>query len=301
MKSFLYISVIIAVIALSIQLPELMLNPGEVSQGHKKNANQCTSCHRLFWGISDKKCIVCHKPNEISRNASIKGQSLQFHSSLKAQSCTSCHTDHKGKDPELATIAFNHTLLSVTMLNNCTSCHVVPGDSLHPKLSASCGTCHATTEWKFSGVFDHNLIRDINKEDCLSCHQKPSDGFHFSLQSNCLDCHSTQQWKPASFDHSTYFILDRHHDAKCNTCHANNIFRSYTCYGCHEHSESKIAEEHREEGIYEFSDCASCHRSGNKHDIQNNRQRIDKGLDGVKQYIQRERKRDGKKKDHDDD
>lgn len=301
MKPFVYILIIVAAVVLSIQLPQLMVNPGQLSQGHQKISGQCTSCHQLFWGISDKKCIACHKPDEMGKDSSEKNQSLQFHSRLKAQSCSSCHTDHKGTDPELATIAFDHGLLSVTMLNNCTSCHTVPADSLHPKLSASCGSCHTTTQWKFSSAFDHSLVNEANKENCLSCHQKPADAFHFSLQSNCIDCHSTQQWRPAIFDHSTYFVLDKHHDAKCATCHSNNIFQSYTCYGCHEHSESKIAEEHQEEGIYEFSDCASCHKSGNKHDIQINGQRRDKNLDGVRQYIQRERKREGQKKDQDDD
>lgn len=301
MKAFAFVLLIVAVTAFCIQAPHIMLSPGQVSQGHQKNAKQCTSCHQLFWGISDKKCIACHKPGEISKDSSVKGQSLQFHSRLKAQSCTSCHTDHKGKDPELATFAFNHSLLSVTMLNNCISCHVNPVDSLHAKLSVSCGSCHNTDQWKFSGDFDHDLIKEINKNNCRSCHQKPADAFHFSLQSNCLDCHSTQQWKPASFDHSSYFVLDRDHNAKCITCHSNNVFTTYTCYGCHEHSESKIAEEHNEEGIYEFSDCVSCHRSGNKHDIRVNEGRSNKSMDGVRQYIRKEQKREGQKKDHDDD
>jgi hypothetical protein len=301
MKAFLFVLIIGAAVALCIEMPKLMVNPGQLSRGHQKNAKQCTSCHQLFWGIPDKKCIACHKINEIGKDSVRTEASLQFHKRLKEQSCTSCHTDHKGIDPNLATIAFDHDLLSATMLKNCLSCHVKPTDTLHAQISVSCSGCHNTNEWKFSGDFDHNLISEVNKNNCISCHQKPSDGFHFSLKSNCLDCHSTQQWKPATFDHSTYFVLDRHHDAKCITCHANNLFTSYTCYGCHEHSEGKIAEEHREEGVFEFADCASCHKSGNKHDIRFDEGRSDKRMDGVRQYIQRERKREGQKKEHDDD
>jgi hypothetical protein len=42
----------------------------------------------------------------------------------------------------------------------------------------------------------------------------------------------------------------------------DNDYTRYTCYGCHEHSRSKIREEHLEEGIYQYENCVECHRSG---------------------------------------
>ena len=67
-----------------------------------------------------------------------------------------------------------------------------------------------------------------------------------------------------------HFTLDQNHNTTCNTCHSNNNYSSFTCYGCHEHSERKIIAEHNEEGIYNISNFASCHKSGNEHDIKSN-------------------------------
>lgn len=48
----------------------------------------------------------------------------------------------------------------------------------------------------------------------------------------------------------------------------NNDYSSYTCYGCHEHSRSKIREEHVEEGIYDYENCVECHRSGDEDEAE---------------------------------
>lgn len=49
-------------------------------------------------------------------------------------------------------------------------------------------------------------------------------------------------------------------DGTCETCHKNNDYSLYTCYGCHEHSQAKIRAEHVEEGIQNFENCVECHR-----------------------------------------
>ena len=129
------------------------------------------------------------------------------------------------------------------------------------------------------------------------------DTFHHFFIYNCYKFHTTSKWKPSTFDHSNYFVLDKDHNAECTTCHANNNFKAYTCYGCHEHSESKIRAEHLEEGINNFSDCASCHKSGDEHDIRMNgrsSQELNQNeAKNVKDYINSGEK-DGKK-EHDDD
>lgn len=253
-----------------------MLNPGELSQGHQKLNDKCNSCHKPFTGIEATRCISCHKPDEIGLDTSIKTSFPQnqkvilFHARLKTQECTSCHTDHKGRDPKLSIGRFDHSLLAAQLQSNCSGCHAKPEDKLHIQVTADCENCHNTKKWEFKGVFDHEQITGANKSNCNSCHQKPSDTFHQSLQDNCSKCHSTDKWLPSSFNHSSYFLLDRDHNVKCNTCHANNNFSVYTCYGCHEHSENKIRKEHNEHGIVSFTDCASCHRSGDKHDIRQN-------------------------------
>ena len=71
-------------------------------------------------------------------------------------------------------------------------------------------------------------------------------------------------WKPATFDHDKYFVLDRDHKATCETCHNNNDYSRYTCYGCHEHRPDKVREEHVEEGIQDFENCVECHRNASE-------------------------------------
>jgi hypothetical protein len=48
----------------------------------------------------------------------------------------------------------------------------------------------------------------------------------------------------------------------------DNDYSNYTCYGCHEHSRSKIREEHVEEGIYDYENCEECHRSGDEDEAK---------------------------------
>ncbi|MCZ8108680.1 MAG: hypothetical protein O9972_63920 [Burkholderiales bacterium] len=74
-------------------------------------------------------------------------------------------------------------------------------------------------------------------------------------------CQSQDGWKPATFDHARFFVLDRGHNATCATCHKTSDRRQYTCYGCHEHTEANIRSKHVREGIQNFANCASCHRS----------------------------------------
>jgi hypothetical protein len=66
---------------------------------------------------------------------------------------------------------------------------------------------------------------------------------------------------PATFDHARFFMLDRDHNAACTTCHTTSDRRQYTCYGCHEHTEANIRAKHVREGIPNFTNCVSCHRS----------------------------------------
>jgi hypothetical protein len=48
----------------------------------------------------------------------------------------------------------------------------------------------------------------------------------------------------------------------------DNDYASYTCYGCHEHSRSKIRAEHIEEGIRNYENCVECHRSGDEDEAE---------------------------------
>lgn len=308
MKKLLVFGLVFICIILMYQYPHAMLNPGDLSEGHQKINDQCSACHNPFMGISNDKCISCHKLTEIgldthlSQNTVSPNQKTLFHQHLSNQKCTSCHTDHKGLKPEKTLTAFDHEMLPVDMINNCKSCHSQPSDNLHKKLSTDCNNCHSTKGWKTTVTFNHDMIQMDAKNNCASCHNKPDDSFHLQVNENCDKCHSTNQWKPSTFDHSTYFLLDGNHNAKCNTCHTNNNFTAFTCYGCHEHSESKIREEHTEHGIVNFTNCVSCHRSGNEHDTRSNGDLNENNTNTyIKSKENNRKESNDNKKDHDND
>lgn len=253
---------------LIVQFPHATISPGELVEAHQKLNNECLACHKPFEGIANEKCISCHNLKDIGKNKIDRENKPLFHQQLSNQECSSCHSEHQGLIPEHRLSGFKHELLSASIINNCNSCHNIPTDSLHIQVAANCNSCHQTQSWKDSTSFNHEGL--LNKSNCASCHQKPKDNFHSLVKDNCNKCHNISKWKPSTFDHSAYFILDQNHNTSCHTCHSKNNYSSFTCYGCHAHSESKIIAEHNEEGIYNISNCASCHKSGNEHDIKNN-------------------------------
>jgi len=259
-------------IFLIIQFPHATINPGELVEAHQKLNNECLSCHKPFGGIAKEKCISCHNLKGIGKNNIGKEIKPLFHQQLSNQECCSCHTEHQGLIPEHRLSGFKHEFISASITNNCNSCHNKPSDNLHTQVSATCNSCHQTQSWKGLTLFNHEVL--LHKSNCASCHQKPKDNFHSVINDNCNKCHSTSKWLPSTFDHSAYFTLDQNHNTTCITCHSNNNYKSFTCYSCHEHSESTIIAEHNEEGIYNLSNCASCHQSGNEHDIKSNSKRL---------------------------
>ena len=105
----------------------------------------------------------------------------------------------------------------------------------------------------------------VELDRCESCHKPPGDSLHRPIKGNCAQCHSTQAWEPATFEHDKLFVLDRDHNAPCETCHKNPAdYRQYTCYGCHEHTIANVRQEHEEEGIRNFDNCVKCHRSADE-------------------------------------
>jgi hypothetical protein len=295
MKNLCILLAIGLAIFLIIQFPHATINPGELAEAHQKLNNECLSCHKPFGGIANEKCISCHKLADIGNDKVGKQNKPLFHHQLSNQECSSCHSEHQGLIPEHALSGFKHELLSASIINNCISCHYKPTDNLHTQVSTNCNSCHQTQSWKGSTAFNHEVI--LNKSNCASCHQKPKDNFHNIIKDNCDKCHSTSKWVPSTFAHSAYFILDQNHNTTCNTCHSNNNYSSFTCYGCHEHSQSKIIAEHNEEGIYNISNCTSCHKSGNEHDIKNNNKSLnEKERNKIKDFIT-----SNDKKENDDD
>ncbi len=209
--------------------PQLMVSPGKLLEGHQELTTDCFSCHTVFTGSSPEKCISCHSVDEIGLFTT-KGEKI-----LKT----------KGR----INVSFHHDLNE----QDCVACH-----SDHQGMKVYRSIRH----------FSHELLNQSVQNNCATCHQKPDDSLHRKTEGNCGQCHSQTEWIPAAFDHRKYFRFDSDHEAECVTCHVNNDYNQYSCYECHEHSPSKIREEHLEEGIYDYENCTECHRSGDEDEAK---------------------------------
>ncbi len=200
------------------------------------------------------------------------GKPIDAHAEV-ASDCFACHTSFLGSTP-----------------GKCIECHKVdeigirttqglPVDkedknaAFHQQLiEEDCVACHSEHKgvqpFRPIGQFSHQLVKPNLIEECNDCHTNPGDSLHRQITGKCSTCHSQERWTPATFDHNEYFRFDKHHRTECETCHVDNNYDNYTCYGCHEHSRSKIRHEHAEEGIRDYEQCTECHRSGNEHEAK---------------------------------
>ena len=276
MKIKKYITVIatlILTISLIFIFPYLTISPGKLAQGHQKYKNDCFKCHTMFSGVQSNKCNSCHdlfgnnsKFIGRERIAFKNSKSLTFHQNLENPNCMGCHSGHMDANLTSSQKRFSHKFFNVQTIENCASCHKgqKPLDKLHEQVKDYCAECHNTKGWKFSS-FSHNRFN--NNLKCSNCHIQdvPNNVLHNKSGNKCSICHTTITWRNIIFDHTEHFIFDRKHRPACNTCHINKEnFNEYSCYGCHAHSPRKIAGEHREEGIFDFSSCIDCHRSGDE-------------------------------------
>ena len=215
---------LLAITALVLKFPSLMVSPGPVVKAHTAIATDCFACHVPLRGASAELCISCHAVGDIGLRTSL-GQPITriqnkvaFHQQLQEKNCMAFHTDHVG-----------------------------------PRL------VHQSQK-----TFSHALLLPGTQQRCENCHKPPADTMHRQISGNCAQCHSSTKWKPAKFDHAKLFLLDGDHNASCVTCHTNNDYSKYTCYGCHEHQPDRIRSKHLEEGIRNFENCVACHTSANE-------------------------------------
>lgn len=201
--------------------PHLMIAPGPLIAGHQALNTDCFACHTAFAGTPPERCVACHKPDRIGLFTT-KGVPI-----ARPAGRAAFHGKLTGKD--------------------CLACH-----------SDHAGVMQYR---KANGHFSHGLLDAGTRGQCASCHARPVDALHKQATGECSTCHGTERWLPATFDHDKYFPLDQDHNASCGTCHSSGDYRSYTCYGCHEHTPANMRAEHAEEGITNLSDCVRCHRS----------------------------------------
>lgn len=216
--------------ALSLVYPHLMVGPGKLIPGHKQLEQDCFACHAGFRGAVAERCASCHKPADIGRLSTTGAPIVKPLTGAM-------------KTP------FHQKLIS----QDCMACH----------------SDHAgVRRYPAHGSFKHAMLQKEARELCQGCHVAPRDALHGKISGNCIQCHSQEKWTPATFDHEKFFALDRDHNVKCVTCHLQNDYSRYTCYGCHEHTPANIRREHIEEGIRDFDNCVDCHRNADEDDIR---------------------------------
>lgn len=189
---------------------EGVLMPGKVISAHAKFEEQCEKCHLKFnKAAQDGLCLDCHK--ELARDLREK---RGFHGRLAPQACRTCHTDHKGREMNIAPIvekSFDHAKTGFAL----TGAHA----------REACRSCH-TAGKKYRAAPDA----------CDDCHRK-DDRHRGNLGPRCQDCHSDLNWKDAHFDHARtrFALIGKHTDAKCASCHANEKYKDtpLTCVACH--------------------------------------------------------------------
>lgn len=202
--------------------------------GHRQMAArepfQCKDCHHGdVTTFQIETCDTCHRQMDV---AFMTAHTLSFGSS-----CLDCHdgVDRFGE-------TFNHDRFSFQL----TGAHD----------EVACVQCHVNAR----------VLTDftVTPQDCYSCHRndEPHNG---QFGTDCAICHTTTAWTPAEFNGKHTFPLNHGGGATCATCHPAN-FTTYTCYGCHEHTEGRIREKHLEEGIGNFQNCMECHPTGHEHD-----------------------------------
>ena len=262
--------------------PGLLINPGNLSEGHEKLDGGCLSCHTPLFGTPSSKCISCHTAEEIglkdasgAKLAKPDSSTALLHKELAALECIACHAEHALPGKGLLFASLDHSSLAEERQQNCAACHDPdrPDDVLHKQTGLSCGECHGTKRWEPT-EFDHDKWLRVDRGrsgDCAVCHEsdQPDDTLHREIKNTCSYCHNTKAWEPADFDHEQWFRFDRDHPADCTVCHGSSSnYKLYTCYGCHEHSRRNVAAEHKEERIREFNNCVECHRSSDEDEAE---------------------------------
>jgi hypothetical protein len=193
----------------------------------------CADCHGddvTRW--DEKRCESCHRDEEPAFTTA--------HVADWGHDCRACHdgVDRFGE-------GFDHGRTSFAL------------DGKHT--GVACVDCH-------QGARAARAFGEA-PETCVGCHPMPDD-HKDTFGDECAACHDTTSWQGATLkDHR--FPLD--HGARraspCKTCHPGG-YKTYTCYGCHEHTPANIEREHREEGIRDFRDCVRCHPTGREDEAE---------------------------------
>jgi hypothetical protein len=191
----------------------------------------CSDCHTPGdFRFREPRCLACHRDYQ--------AQWIAGHVREWGRGCQGCH---EGTD---RFTGFRHDTTAFRL----TGRHV----------QTQCAACHA-------GVRAFTAFANA-PPTCIGCH-RDDDEHRGRFGTDCAACHNTGDWGDVDFDHT--FPLDHGGQGTiaCATCHRDMPgFRTYSCYGCHEHAPARIREEHLDEGITDFRNCAECHPTGRERE-----------------------------------
>jgi len=236
---------------------------------HKDVAQDMRSKARFHGRLPAQACRACHSEHKGRAFRLVQLDTATFdHAKTEfalrgghaKPECSACHVPGKG-----------YRLAS----RECAACH--RKDDVHKgSLGARCADCHTENRWK-EARFDHAKTRfpltgkhesakcegchkDTNYREtpqaCFACH-RADDKHKGRFADKCEACHGTLDWKTTHFNHDTdtkYPLVGRHRLAKCETCHAGNVYREKpptACADCHRNDD-------KHKGTL-GTDCARCH------------------------------------------
>jgi hypothetical protein len=219
----------------SAQSFETLIMPGKVIEGHAKYEEQCKSCHVRFDRSGQSAlCKDCHR--EVAKDVIGKTGYHGLSPSAVGKVCSSCHTDHKGREAKIAafdTKQFNHAHTDF------------PLRDAHAKSTIECRACHTAGKQYREAI-----------TTCAGCHKK-DDVHKGGLGEKCAECHSEKTWKDAKFDHekTRFSLLGKHISTACKDCHINGKYKDIPrdCNGCHKKDDTH-------KGKF-GPKCESCHNA----------------------------------------
>ncbi len=222
----------------------LLSSPGKLSNVHKKleGVVNCLQCHKLFKGIDDSACLVCHKKID-ERIKSSRG----LHAGSRNE-CSDCHKEHEGEDADI--IKFDKDKFD----------HRIAGFNLIDKHKLECNKCHKQDK----------TYMDLTPE-CLYCH---ADTHYKTVSEDCSKCHSFKGWKALGFDHqnnSEFILTGKHSDVKCQMCHP----KSTVCEICHPKGSIKDKTGYKDKVFQilkfkplKYEKCNDCHDEVHKAELK---------------------------------
>lgn len=200
----------------------------------------CTACHTAPWESATMadRCMRCH-PDVITQVQGHSGLHGGLVGAMSAPTCRACHSEHHGPDGQL-TVNFDHSRLSFKLIGK--------------HASVPCDRCHTAV----------GSVSDFRNtpHTCVACHAK-DDKHAGSFGQQCEQCHNPTGWANATFDHTIFPVTHGRQErvAVCATCHPDGV-KTYTCFGCHQHTPANVVGEHEGRSLASLTNCITCHVGG---------------------------------------